>query len=308
MRKIIDGHVHISRWHPLPWTDPLTGNVRLERGMLIGGNGVPRRSLPSYFTDSCYPVDSLIATLDENGVEKAAIMAHLDSEICETALEAQSRYPDRLAAAVSFPPKAESAELLKQWNDKGIHLLKFEMRGMEETFPGTTVETPELAAIIDAADERGMTLTVDPSPAGFPCYRPDCMSRMIAKHPGLKVVICHLGLPYKGIEKNGEVFAKWKEMVLLAKHPNVFLDVTAIPDLYVEENYPYPSAMELFRFVFEEVGPKKFIWGTDIPGSFRNATYYQMIQAFERLDFLTEQDKDDLFYNNANYVYFGIPR
>ncbi len=304
MRKIIDGHVHISRWHPLPWTDPLTGNTRLERGMLIGGNGVPRRSLPSYFVDSCYPVDSLIATLDENGVEKAAIMAHLDSEICETAFEAQSKYPDRLMAAISFAPKAENVEKLDYWCDKGIRLLKFEMRGMEETFPGTTVETPELAALINAADRRGMTLTIDPSPASFPCYRPDCMKTMIEKHPDLKVVICHLGLPYKGIQNDADVYAKWKDMVFLAKNPNVYLDVTAIPDLFVEENFPYRSAMDLFHLVYDEVGPKKFIWGTDIPGTFRTATYYQMIQAFERLDFLSESDKDDLFYNNAEHVYF----
>ena len=308
MRRIIDGHTHISRWHPLPWTDPVTGNTRLERGMLIGRNGAQRRTLPSYFKDSCYPVESLIATLDENGVEKTAIMAHLDSEICETALEAQTKYPDRVAAAVSFAPREESAGLLKEWNDKGIRLLKFEMRGMEETFPGTTVETPEIAAMIDVAEQRGMTLTVDPSPASFPCYRPDCMARMVEKHPGLKVVICHLGLPYKGIERDADVFARWKDMVLLAKKPNVYLDVTAIPDLFVEENFPYASAMELFKFVFEEAGPRKFIWGTDIPGTFRNATYYQMIQAFERLTFLSEADKDDLFYNNANLVYFGIPR
>ena len=308
MRRIIDGHVHISRWHPLPWTDPLTGSTRLERGMMIGGNGVPRRCLPSYFVDTCYPVESLIATLDENGVEKAAIMAHLDSEICEVALDAQTRYPDRIAAAISLAPKPKSAEQLRYWNGQGIRLLKFEMRGMEESYPGTTLETPELAAMIDVAAELGMTLTVDPSPASFPCYRPDCMKHTVERHPDLKVIICHLGLPYKGIEKDADVYARWKEMVFLAEKPNVYLDVTAIPDLFVEENFPYASAMELFRMVFEQVGPGKFIWGTDIPGTFRNATYYQMIQAFERLDFLTEADKDDLFYNTANYVYFGIPR
>ena len=47
------------------------------------------------------------------------------------------------------------------------------------------------------------------------------------------------------------------------------------------------------------------IWGTDIPGTFRRATYSQMIEVFERCDFLDGQDKDKLFYENANQLYFN---
>lgn len=305
MRKIIDGHVHINPRYELPHRDTITRNTKYPYGRLSRKDGPIGQGLPSYFVDNSYPVEVLIESLNEYGVEKAAVMAHMSEDVCEVALDAQTRYPDRIRAAGTFAPKDGCVEKLIEWNEKGLNLLKFEMRGMEEDFPGTTLLDPHMVAMVDEAAKRGMTMTIDPAPAAFACNRPDCMRETIERHPEMKIVICHLGLPYKGIEKDDAVFKKWKDMVMLAKYPNVHLDVTAIPDLFVEENFPYPSAMELLHLVYDEVGPKKFIWGTDIPGTFRTATYYQMVQAFERITFMSDADKDDLFYHNAERVYFA---
>jgi len=305
MRRLIDGHAHIVTPHRLPWTDALTQATRLPYGRLRAPDGSVRSFLPPCFADSCFPVESLIAVMDQYQVEKAAVMAHLEGDVCETACDALQRYPDRLSTAISLEPKAESIEKLHYWFHKGIRILKFEMRGMYEMYPGLTVADPGILAMIGAAERLGMVVVIDPSPVSFPSYRPDCMRTVIEKHPNLRLVVCHMGLPYPGMKQNAEHYRKWREMIALCDNPNVYLDLAAIPDLFVEENFPYAGAMELLHEVYDRYGAGRFIWGSDIPGTFMTATYVQMVQAFERLPFLTEADKDKMFYKNADGLYFA---
>lgn len=305
MRKRIDGHVHISPHHRDGWRDPLTGMVNHAHGILEDAQGHIRRKLPAYFADSSFPVESLIAVMDENGIEKAVVMAHLESEIGETAYDALCKFPDRLQTAVSVEANESGLEALKRWNDKGIHILKCEMRSLNEFYGKMDVDAPQMMALYKEAEKRNMILVVDPSPSTFPSYQPEGLAHVLDLCPNLKLVICHMGFPYKGMRNDATIYGKWKKMTDLAKRDNVWFDVTAIPDLFAEENFPWTSAMEFLNEFVSKYGADKVIWGTDIPGTFKNATYTQMIKAFEDCTFLTEENKDKLFYQNANELYFA---
>lgn len=304
MRRLIDGHVHIRPCHPEGWTDPMTGNTILKYGKMRTADGGVRQILPSYVSDTAFPVETLIEVLNEHKVDKAAVMAHLDSEICETAVDAMKKYPDRLAAAISLVPEDRSVEELKRWNAEGIRILKFEMRNMYEVYPDITLTSPVMTKILDQAEKLGMVVVVDPSPSTFPSYRPDCMREAVESHPGIRFVICHMAFPVKGMRDMPELYSRWKQMIMLGKRDNVSFDVTAVPDLFLEENFPYPSAMDFLHEMYDLCGAEKLIWGTDIPGTFRTATYDQMVQAFERVTFLSEEEKDKMFYCNADRLYF----
>jgi len=277
----------------------------LENGKIRRPNGDVGQRVPSYFANGAFPVETLIATMDENHVDKAVVMAHLDSEICETACDAITKYPDRLAAAICVVPEPSQAQTLRHCCQKGIRILKFELRTMGEMYPGLTIADPQIDPILSAAEELRMIVAVDPGPTDFPCYRPDCLKRILQRHPNLRLVICHMGYPLMGLRSRPEVYRRWLDTISLGTFDQVYFDVTAVPDLFLKENFPYPEGMTFLKELYETCGPHKLIWGTDMPGTFRNATYTQMIQAFERVDFLSDGEKDLLFYANANEIYFS---
>lgn len=305
MRKLIDGHVHLTPMHEDGWRDPLTGMISHRYGMITAKDGVSRRRMPAYFADSSFPVETLIAVLDENQVEKAVVMAHLDNDICETSFDAITKYPDRLRAAISVEIKEESLDALQYWRERGINILKFEMRGLNEFYGQLDVDDPMMLRLFKQAERLGMIAVIDPSPSTFSSYQPNGIRRILDQCPDLKLVVCHMGFPYRGMRQDAEIYDQWKNMTSLAKRDNVWFDVTAIPDLFSDENYPWTSAMEFLNEFVSRYGAEKVIWGTDIPGTFRNATYSQMIRAFEQCSFLTEADKDKLFYENADKLYFA---
>lgn len=305
MRKIIDGHVHIVAAHENGWTDSLTGTITRRYGIITEKDGASRRTLPAHFADSSFPVESLIAVLDENQVEKAVVMAHLNCDICETAYDAIRKYPNRLRTAISVEIKEESLETIKRWNECGINILKFEMRSLNEFYGRMDVDNPVMLQLFEQAEKLGMIAVVDPSPSTFQSYQPDGLRRVLNQCPDLKMVICHMGFPYKGMRADKEIYNKWLDMTSLAKRDNVWFDVTAVPDLFSDENYPWASAMEFLNEFVSRYGTEKAIWGTDIPGTYKNATYPQMIRAFEQCSFLTEEGKNNLFYENANELYFA---
>ena len=308
MRRRIDGHVHIIQPHPVGWIDPLNHIEVLPNGRIRRPSGDVGQRVPAYCGDGAFPVETLIATMDENGVDKAVIMAHLDSEVCETAYDAIQKYPDRLAGAIAVVPDAAQAETIRFWHEKGIRVLKFELRSMNEMYPGFTLADDPVQPLLKTAEELGMVVAVDPGPTDFPCYRPDCLKMVAQRYPGIKLVICHLGYPLMGLRDRPEIYEKWLETIRLGRLDNVYFDVTAMPDLFLRENFPYPEGITFLKELYETCGAHKLIWGTDMPGTFRNATYTQMIQAFERADFLTESEKDALFYANANVMYFSCEK
>ena len=305
MRRYIDGHVHINPIHEVGWVDPLTGDKELGDGLIEDKNGVVGRFTPAFLHNGWFPVEQLIATMDENNVEKAVVMAHLSGDICETAYDAFSRYPNRLRTAISVVPDDEGVKRLEYWNEKGISILKCEMRSMNEFLGRVDIDEPRMLKLFKKAEELKMTVVIDPSPSTFPSYQPEGTERVLDACPDLQMVICHMGFPFKGMRNNSDIYKKWLKMTSLAARDNVHFDVTAIPDLFAEENFPWPSAMEFLNEFVSRYGVNKAIWGTDIPGTFRNATYTQMKVAFERCEFLTEDDKDKLFYRNADEVYFS---
>lgn len=303
-RKKIDGHVHLIPRREPGWTDPVTNYRHDAFGMLRTPLG-DRRRLPPYMADSAFTAEALMEVMGEYGVEKAVLMARLESGVPEAALEAIRQYPGRFAAAVCVPIAEGSEVELQAWNSRGIRLVKFEMRGLNELYGHLQICDPVMLRLFARAEALGMTAVIDPGPVAFPSYSPGQIARVLDTFRSLRLVICHMGLPFYGLRGQQELYEKWKQMVALGACRRVWFDVTAVPDLFEAEDYPYGEGMTYFKELLEVCGPDRVIWGTDIPGTFRHATYRQMIRAFENCGFLSEGDKDKLFYENADRLYFG---
>ena len=303
--KIIDAHVHLS-----PSSALGRGEERL--GSRLEGNGWRRtaaggfRAMPPYLTDSCFSAEGLIALMDAYEVEAAVVQqTPLSPQNEETAL-AVERYPDRLSGAMLLEPGEGWREEMEYWSGRGLRSVKLEMRSLTEQtmYPGLRYTESRLLALFARAGELGLTVTIDPAPTDFGIYDPEGLRTALEACPGTRFVLCHLAYPRPIDSPEGR--EKWERMSALARLPNCWLDVSAMPDFFGEEGWPYPTALELLGRVRDAVGIHKLIWGSDIPGTLCSAAYPQMIGMFRRAG-LTPAESEAFFCRNAREAY-SLPR
>ncbi len=308
-RKIYDAHVHIRPGHMLGSTDPALGSVMQKYGKMLLTSGEIFQLMPPYFGNSCFDADTLIATLDTYRIERAAIMQAFVFRINEDVAKAVEKYPDRLRGAMVVNPQDKDyIDQMRYWNSRGLSILKFEMsikHGFSNpgAYPGLRFNSELMNSVFNEAEKLGLTVVVDTNRVGFNGYQVEELDEAIKKHRDLKFVICHLGFAQLVNLEDADKMARWSQMIDLAANDNVWFDVTALPDLFAAEGYPFASAVKLVEDFISKYGQKKVLWGTDIPGTLGNATYKQMIDMFDKCSSLSEEAKDDLFYNNAIVVY-----
>jgi predicted TIM-barrel fold metal-dependent hydrolase len=114
------------------------------------------------------------------------------------------------------------------------------------------------------------------------------LGEIAEKHPGLRLIIDHMGL-------NSDMRGKSLEpavdnVIRLARLKNVGVKVSALP-CYVDEPYPFPSLHPLVRRIVDAFGPERCFWGTDL--SHLPCPYRQVVTLFtEEMKSLTSAELD----------------
>lgn len=308
MERVIDAHVHIIPPQMLNKTDPRFKIMREKFGIVRTSSGYPLRLLPSYFETSSFSQEALIQTMDQCNVEKAVIMQALCFKMNEEVANAVKSFPDRLAGAMVVEPADGWEEEMRHWKQCGLNVLKFEMSaGMgfssRKAYPEMRFDDPILMKMFDLAQRLQITVTIDPSSIGGHGYQPEALYEAARTHKELHFVICHLGYPKEDMQQGSVDEQSWEKMLSLAELPNVWVDVSALPALFGNEEYPYCNAVGKVAAFKNQYGCEKIIWGSDIPGTLMNATYAQMFNMFERSSAFTKQEKQKLFWQNAQDAY-----
>ena len=229
-------------------------------------------------------IEKLLPLMDEAGVDRAVIVPpSWPGDRNDYGLEAAQRYPNRFAVMGRLPVQdPNSAALLPKWKEqKG-------MLGVRLTF------MREQAAMLTsgsadwfwpAAEKAGLPVMIFP-PGNVPRLAP-----IAARHPGLALIIDHMGLLQETAQE-GKIKEAIDDVVALAKYPNVSVKVSSAPT-YSFEPYPWRDMTEHLKRCFDAFGPQRCYWGTDLTNAFAKSTYRQRITHFtEELPFLSEQDKD----------------
>lgn len=299
--RLIDAHVHILPETALGTVNSRFGYAYAPYGFQkipgVGGFQV----MPPYVHDTQFTADTLVHMMDVYGAERAVIQQSILNEQNAVVAEAVAKYPDRLSGSMILEPGDRWQETMRHWKKAGLGSIKFEMRAFSMACPGVGYDHPWMREMLALARQENLTVVLDPAPTDFPVYAPEALYDALRALPGLRVVICHLGYP-KPMETEAHR-KKWQQMAALAQLPDVWLDVSAMPDLFEAEGWPYPTAAALLRQVKDQAGPEKLIWGTDVPGTLCNATYVQMQRMFCVPGLLTEREQQLLFAENAEKAY-----
>jgi L-fuconolactonase len=233
---IIDSQVHI-------WAPPTP-----EKPYSTENAAKPHRSVPLGHQE-------LLREMDGGGVARCVLVPPTwEADRNDTSLEAARLHPDRFAVMGKIKLAApESRALMATWKSQphmlGIRLVFNSGRSKEWLVDGT-------ADWFWAVAER-----YDVPVMAFAPHAVAKLGAIAERHPGLRLIIDHLGLSSALRGKTLEPGVD--EVIKLARLPNVAVKVSALP-CYVDEPYPFPTLHPIVRRVVDTFGPRRCFWGTDL--------------------------------------------
>lgn len=282
--KIVDAHSHL-------WLrqDTVVDGQRISplpdgRAMFFGEE---RQMLPPFMIDGRNSAEVFLSNMNYARVSAAVVVQELiDGNQNEYLATVASRWPDRFVCC-GMPdfnrPLAPQAEELFNLRFRAAALPAHRMHG--------ELDNADRIAFFRKMEELGMILSI--------CLADDAvqiaqMKRVVEACPSLKVAVGHFGMV------TGEC---WKQQVLLASYPEVYIESGGITWLYNSEFYPYPSAVRSIREAADLVGIEKLMWGSDYPRTICAITYRMSYDFVLKSDLLSEKEKEMFLGGNAIKFY-----
>ena len=251
----------------------------------IWGADTPDRPWPpgrAHEAQKPYPVtkDMLLFEMDLARVDRMVLVPpSWEGDRNDLALEAARLHPDRFAVMGRLAlPNRESRALVADWKKRpGMLGMRFTFHN-EHNRPFLTDGTADW--LWPAAERAGIPLMVL-VPGSL-----DLLDRIASRHPGLKLVLDHVGLNVRG--KGPKVFEDLPAVCALAQHPNVAVKASGMPSLSTEA-YPFSDLHAHIRTLVDAFGPRRTFWGTDLTRM--PCTYRECIDLFTKeLPWLTGED------------------
>ncbi len=247
---IIDSQVHI--WAP----------ETVQKPYATENASTPHRPVPLGH-------DELLGEMDNAGVARCILVPPTwEDDRNDTSLEAARLHPDRFAIMGKLKlQRPDSRALMATWNQQP-HMLGIRMtfnagRARQWIEDGTTDWFWESAERYDVA---------------VMAFAPNSVAKLgeiAERHPGLRLIIDHMGLSSALRGKSLE--AAVATVIKLARLKNLAVKVSALP-CYVDEPYPFPTLHPLVRRVVDAFGPERCFWGTDL--SHLPCPYKQVVTMF----------------------------
>lgn len=304
---IIDAHAHIMR--EVKGRTGAGKTRSLAFGKIQWGDQIIRL-LPPLNPKTSFPPEVLLEHMNWAGVDKAVLLqGPFYGEMNEYVWQAVKQWPDRFIGAGYVDPRSPDARETFQriTNDFGFQIIKLELSeaaGLTGLYPDLQIDGESMAWIWEEAERKGLVVTLDLGAVGSRSYQTQAVKNLLSRHPRLEIVIAHLAQPPISKPDVEELDRLWQDQILLARNPNVWLDLSALPAYSSVEHYPYPTACQYIRRAAEMIGADKIMWGTDVPGLLVHATYPQLLGwVAQHCDFLSDDDLKRVLGDNAWRVY-----
>jgi predicted TIM-barrel fold metal-dependent hydrolase len=226
--------------------------------------------------------EELLREIDAAGVHRVIVVPpSWEGDRNDVSLEAARLHPDRFAVMGRLPlNQPSSRERVATWkNQPGMLGIRVSFhRGRTQSW----LDDGTADWFWDAAERHDVPVMV------FAPHAVPKLGEIAARHPGLRLIIDHMGLS-TGL-KGKPLGPAVETLVQLARLSNVAVKASALP-CYVTESYPFPSLHPHIRRVAEAFGPRRVFWGTDL--SHLPCPYRQAVTLFtEELDYLSATDKE----------------
>jgi len=244
------------------------------------------------------PATVVPTSVDE--LAEAAALAGVDRviQVTPSTMGYDNRYsfegararPDRIAGVFGrFDPQAPEVErrLREYWADP-LAL------GVRQTMFGEGTQRWLQDRVLDPFLRAAAAL--DMPVALFAPFQVQAVLETVDRHPDVRFLVDHTLIRHEPGQTTRSAYRHWSELLVLASRPNVWTKVSHFPEAALgEEPYPFPTARERFRQLFEHVGPGRLVWGSNYPPVRRACTYRQALGFVqEACDFLDGADRREI--------------
>lgn len=299
--KIIDSHAHVAQY--------ICGFTSRGELRAAGGGkaqystGETFQMFPAELGDIGVEPESLIKVMDENGVEKAVLLQGnwlgFQNEYTYAAIK---KYPKRFVGAATYDPFCVNVDEIRKrlFKELGFKAVKFELSNGSGLMVNRVVDLDGevMNGCYAHARENNLTVVLDIGRPRNTCWQVDAVARAVAKYPQINFVICHLLAPQR--QDNALLESALEKLA----QKNVYFDLAALPRNQRPEEYPYPTAVKHLQSAKKIVGADKLLFGTDIPCTLVHDSYANLVNYITDSGVFTESELQDVFYNNADRVYF----
>jgi predicted TIM-barrel fold metal-dependent hydrolase len=275
-RKIIDVHFHarlLTDYPNPPPPNPRTGKI------------------PEWKSDE-EMIDIMLATLRDNKVTKV-----IASGSITTVAKYQRVDSERIIPGFDYPYEGntslpDTATFVRYIKDKRISVFG----ELALQYEGKTLADPEFEPYLVICERLSIPVALHTglappgTPNKFPKFRthlgnPQLIEEVLIKHPKLKIQLMHMGFPWLQETK-----------AIMHIYPQVYADIGVL-----DWNRPVSEFYSYLKSFIESGFGKRIMFGSDqmawpdaIPLAIHNV---------ENAPFLTEEQKQDIFYNNAARFY-----
>ncbi len=241
---------------------------------------------PQHRQVTTYSMDDALREMAEAGVDAAVI--HPPSALGEAvnvlAVDAARQHPDKFCILGHFDLRSPAGlDVVKGWRQRPG------MLGFRFTFNQPHQQSWWTDGSLDwfwaACEREGLPIGLL---AGAHLAE---LANIAERHPGLKLHIDHCGRAGGSSGASDDpAFANLDAMLALAKYPNVAVKLSGAPS-YSSQPYPYRNIHSYIRRIFDEFGPGRCFWGTDITRM--ACPYRQCVTMFtEELPWLQWRDRE----------------
>lgn len=272
---IIDSHVHA--WgYPSPEHPWVTGDiVELVEGFAV---------------DAAYTAEKLLADMDAAGVDEAVVVGYPIGEWTDNWYTVEAAEHDRLSGVVmvdQFAPDAADRlrDLLANEGIIGFRLGAIcPYDRMWETFDPSAEWLRQAIGeteFWDAARETDAVVQILAHVEQL-----DQVVELVETYPDLTYLVDHFSHadPSNAPEESG--FATYAD---LAEFEHVYPKVSEVQHRSAE-SYPYEDIHDHVRWLVEEFGRERVVWGADYPNVSDVATYEECVTWLDHVDGLSSAD------------------
>lgn len=197
--------------------------------------------------------EQLLVEMDRAGVDRAVLVPPRSFENAH-AVESADRHRDRFRVMPVIDPR---------------------LPGASESFGSLTsgpmavgsrviLHTPALARALEAGEFEGFWNEAESRGLPVATYPPGSLA-LIAdvarRHPGLRLIIDHLGLPLR--LTGARVMVELRAVLELARLPNVAVKASGLPT-HSDLPFPFLDVRAPLQALIEAFGPERVFWGSDL--------------------------------------------
>lgn len=284
-RRIIDMHVHA---YPADWVKNVMGHLASADQQLPDPPNPISRRRSGAATDEQLK-QAMLSAMRQNNIVKAIASGPL-----KIVYEWKAADPERIMGAPLFPiptlaPYPPLEELRKGYASRQLEVLG----EITAVYDGLSPSDASMEKYYIVAEEFDIPVGIHTG-IGIPnaCYcccpgfriamaNPLHVEDLLARHPRLRLYVMHAGYPYLG-----------ETLALMNAFPNLYADLAAINWLLPVAEFQY----YLERLIVAGMG-NRLMYGTD--GIVWPDAFAMAIANIETANFLSSEEKDNIFYNNA---------